>query len=135
MSCSQRKVHNSDVIPAIERYDGPAFRVLRKYFKDIGDPYLSVYVLSAKFGVISGRRRIANYDRKMSEQRATSLRRRAVRKIKFVLRNRKYREAFFIGSQNYLRAIEPLDQFELCFTAAKGKPGQKLRSLHDWLRG
>ena len=134
MSCSQKKVQKGDLIPAMERYDGPAFRVIRKYLNDVGDPYLAVYVLSAQFGVISARRRIANYDRKMNAQRARFLRRPAVRRIKSILRNRKYRQAFFIGSQNYLCAIEPLDQFEPCFAEAKGKPGQKLRSLHDWLR-
>src|SRR5205823_11358213 len=134
MSCSQRKVRKKGFIPATERYDGPAFRVLRKYLREIRDPQLSIYVLSAQFGVIAATRAIAHYDCKMNAQRASVLRARAVQKIKSVLRTRNYREAFFIGGQNYLRAIEPLNQFEPRFREAKGKPGQKLRSLHDWLR-
>jgi hypothetical protein len=134
MSCSQRKVPNNGLIPATERYDGPAFRVLRKYFRDIDDPGLSVYVLSAKFGVIAGGCRIPNYDHKLTTNRAELLRVRAVQRIKSILRNLKCKEAFFIGSRNYLRAIEPLNQFRPLFREAMGKPGQKLKSLHCWLR-
>jgi hypothetical protein len=134
MSCSKRKKGKKGPIPATERYDGPPFRVLRKYLREIADPRLSVYVLSAKFGVIAGSRRIPHYNRKMKAQRAASLRKRAVERIKSVLRNRKYGEGFFIGSRNYLRAIEPLNQFEPSFREAKGRPGQKLKSLRNWLR-
>jgi hypothetical protein len=134
MSCSQRKVRKKGLIPAIKRYDGPPFRVLRKYFREIADPRLSVYVLSARFGVIASRCRIPNYNCKMNVQRARTLRKRAVPRIKSVLRNRKFKDAFFIGGRNYLRVIEPLDQFRPLFREAKGKPGQKLKSLCCWLR-
>ena len=134
MSCSQRKLGDKGLIPALDRYDGPAFRVLRKYLREITDPALSVYVLSAKFGVIAASRRIPNYDHKMNAHRAKSLRRRSVQRIKSILRNRKYSEGFFIGSRNYLRTIEPLNQFEPSFGEAKGKPGQKLKFLWTWLR-
>jgi len=134
MSCSQRKIRKDGLIPATERYDGPAFRVLRKYLRQIADPDLSVYVLSARFGVIAGKRRIPYYDRKMNTQRAKSLRKRAVQRIMSVLRNRRYNDAFFIGGRNYLRTIGPLSQFEPAFREAKGKPGQKLKFLRNWLR-
>ena len=100
----------------------------------MADPRLSVYVLSARFGVIAGRHRIPYYDRRMNAKRAKSLRKHAVQKIKSVLRNRRYHDAFFIGGRNYLCAVEPLSQFEAVFRQAKGKPGQKLKSLYNWLR-
>jgi hypothetical protein len=134
MSCSQRKTAGKGLIPAIDRYDGPALRVLRKYLREVSDPGLSVYLLSAKFGVIARSRRIPNYDHKMNAERADWLRKRAVQRIKSILRNRKYNEGFFVGSRNYLRAIEPLNQFEPSFREAKGKPGKKLKSLRNWLR-
>ena len=30
ISCSQRKVETSEPLPALERYDGPTYRTLRK---------------------------------------------------------------------------------------------------------
>jgi uncharacterized protein DUF6884 len=134
MSCSQRKTEDKGLIPAVDRYDGPAFRALRKYLREITDPALSVYVLSAKFGVIAGSRRIPNYDHKMNAHRAESLRKPALQRIKSILRNRKFNEGFFVGSRNYLHTIEPLNQFKPSFGEAKGKPGQKLKSLRTWLR-
>jgi hypothetical protein len=34
LSCSQRKLPNPEPLPALERYDGPAFRVLRKFLRE-----------------------------------------------------------------------------------------------------
>jgi uncharacterized protein DUF6884 len=134
MSCSQRKTPGKGLIPAIDRYDGPAHRVLRKYLRELADPGLSVYFLSGKFGVIGASRGIPNYDYKMSPQRAAWLRKRALQRIECILRSGKYNEGFFIGSRNYLRTIEPLNQFKPSFREAQGKPGQKLKSLRNWLR-
>jgi len=52
LACSQRKRPGASSLPAIERYDGPAFRVLRRYCRLNQDNGLFVYVLSAEFGLI-----------------------------------------------------------------------------------
>lgn len=35
LSCSQAKISTPDLLPAIRRYDGPAFRVLRKFLAEV----------------------------------------------------------------------------------------------------
>jgi hypothetical protein len=134
MSCSARKVSSPGLLAATYRYDGSAFRVLRKYLREVPDPDLSVYILSAKFGLISCKRRIPHYDCKMNKQRAIVLRRSLISKLKSILRYRRYQRAFFIGGRTYLTAIEPLHQFRPVFRIAKGEQGQKLKSLRAWLR-
>ena len=52
-----REVLSDLVKPALDMYDGPEFRVLRR-FRDCID----VFVLSARYGVVSGDRLIIPYD-------------------------------------------------------------------------
>jgi hypothetical protein len=52
LSCSQRKAPWEGDLPALDRYDGPAFRVLRKYLRTHSDDSLAILILSAKFGLI-----------------------------------------------------------------------------------
>lgn len=74
LACSQRKRPEASPLPAIERYDGPAFRVLRRYCRLIQDSGLIVYVVSAEFGLISAEKTIPTYDRRMTSERAEDLR-------------------------------------------------------------
>src|SRR5207247_7032704 len=90
MACSQRKKKGRRNLPAIDRYDGPAFRVLRKYLREVNDRSLSVYVLSAQYGIIPSWKRLPNYDQKMNFERASVLRVLAIKKLKSVLRNSCY---------------------------------------------
>jgi hypothetical protein len=55
LSCSQRKRPDAILLPALERYDGPMFRVLRKFLRENPSKELhpDVYILSAQFGLIS----------------------------------------------------------------------------------
>lgn len=55
LSCSQRKRSTSNLLPAIERYDGPAFQVLRKFLREfpLEAESLDVYIL--KVGARSAR--------------------------------------------------------------------------------
>ena len=53
ISCSQRKVETSEPLPALERYDGPTYRTLRKAMHEGRIPKnLDVLIISAKYGLI-----------------------------------------------------------------------------------
>lgn len=69
IACSATKRPSSAPMPAIELYDGPAFRTLRKN----RPPDLAVLILSAEHGLISEHELIAPYDRKMDRARAAEL--------------------------------------------------------------
>src|SRR5438034_6245695 len=47
ISCSERKRSVQGPLAAIDRYDGPAFRVVRRYLRETQDRALKVYILSA----------------------------------------------------------------------------------------
>jgi hypothetical protein len=78
ISCSQRKTLGNGLVPAVDRYDGPAFRVLRKYLRELPDPGLRVLILSAKFGLIEAERKLPYYDHRLTRQEALAMRPKVV---------------------------------------------------------
>lgn len=74
VGCSATKVDYSGQLPAIIRYDGPMFRVMRAYMRDYRWPSgLSVAVLSAEYGLVGAMTPIPHYDRRMDAKRAEEL--------------------------------------------------------------
>ena len=73
IACSARKRKDAGLLPAVDRYDGPAFRVLRKFLADAADPP-DVLVLSARYGLIPSSRGVPDYDRRLTPGDADALR-------------------------------------------------------------
>lgn len=71
LGCSQNKREASGLLPAIDRYDGSPYRVLRSYLREREWPAdLSVAILSAKYGLVGGFTGIADYNERMTPERA-----------------------------------------------------------------
>ena len=76
ISCSQRKVQSPGVLAAMDRYDGPTYRCLRKFRSEQEKKFpnnLRILILSAKFGLIHPETEIPAYDMKMTTERAKVL--------------------------------------------------------------
>jgi hypothetical protein len=74
LGCSQTKRDSPGLLPAIDRYDGSAYRVLRNYLRECEWPgQLSVAILSAKYGLVGGLTEIELYDQRMTKEMAASL--------------------------------------------------------------
>lgn len=74
LSCSQRKRLDLGLLPAIERYDGGHFRVLRKARREGYWPEaMDVLILSARYGPLAASTPITNYDQKITRDRANEL--------------------------------------------------------------
>ena len=135
ISCSNRKRTGYKLMPAIDRYDGPAFYVLRRYLHETDDRHLRVYILSAEFGIINVRKLIPNYDRLMTRSRARELREQTTRSLRSILQKTRCTELFICAGSVYEEAIDIpyLKQTISVKVAARGQ-GPKLSSLHSWLR-
>ncbi|SEM74863.1 hypothetical protein SAMN04489760_1422 [Syntrophus gentianae] len=74
LGCSETKRKCNGLLPAIDRYDGSSYRVLRNYLRAREWPSnLSVAILSAKYGLVGGFTEIENYNERMTKARAAEL--------------------------------------------------------------
>jgi hypothetical protein len=129
-------------MPAIQRYDGPAFRLLRRYLKHSSEE-LGIYILSAEFGLIPHTRQIPFYDQRMTKQRAQELKIKVVGQAQRLfsadpLRQSFSRQLFVNLGQDYFPAFEPafpLFASGSIVTMTSGTTGKRLAEMHDWLYG
>lgn len=138
MSCSQRKRPDDGLLPAIERYDGPSFRVLRCFLKGQPPELLDICILSAKFGLIAAEQLIPNYDQRMTPARAKELHPEVISELGYLLNSQPYQSLCLCMGQDYLRALDgynALISSEATVKIAAGSPGKKLSELHSWLYG
>lgn len=135
LACSATKKKSRRLLPAIDRYDGPAFRTLRKYWREGGKtPYpKDVYILSAKFGLIRGTKKIPYYNQMMNGRRASAIARGAGSTLKSVIKRRAFTQGLAVMGSRYRQALR-LESF-WPFITAKGGIGYQLGTLREWLGG
>lgn len=133
LACSQKKRLDAAPLPAIERYDGPAYKVLRRYVRvhPHGDP--EVYILSAQHGLIRGDAPIQAYDRKMTPQRACELRDQVAAELRTLELGRCYEHVFVYAGNVYRQALPLTSLPSDSLTIATGGPGVRLSQLKAWL--
>lgn len=138
LSCSRSKRTSTEYLPAYERYDGPTFRLLRRYLKtstDIPD----IRILSAEFGLVRHDYRIPFYERKMTAQRTRELRPQIAKSLNRVINADKGgnpQSIFLHVGKMYLEALEGSSILSSrSVTIASGTPGKKLSTLYGWLYG
>jgi hypothetical protein len=136
MACSQRKNPAKGVLPAIERYDGPAFRVLRKYLREEGGKALSILVLSAKYGLIPANRKIPDYDCRLSRASAEKLRPQVLEMARHTLQSLCFRAVGVCAGKDYRMALLGFDDpvpVGVRVDFIEGGQGLRLTELKKWL--
>jgi hypothetical protein len=137
LSCSRSKRAGSHLLPAYQRYDGPAFRLLRRYLK-ISSNIPTIKILSAEFGLIPYDFLIPNYDRHMTMERALELQSQVTKELKRILViNRHNPQVFIYLGKCYLKTIEVNNVFpsSAMVKITDGTPGKRLADLYKWLYG
>lgn len=130
LSCSARKLKLTDR-PAINIYDGPSYKILRKHL----DKKLDVLILSAKYGIIESSKHISFYDLKMTKQKAVKFRKRTTQKILSYVHNKEYSEIFVDMGSVYLEALDrnSLSNIGIDIRYNNGPIGVRLHKLKKWL--
>jgi hypothetical protein len=135
IACSQRKLPHEGLLPAIERYDGPAFRVLRKFIREHEERAPDVFILSAKYGFISLDHHIPDYDVRLPTDSVEQLRRRVAKEARKHLAGKPWDSVGICAGRDYRSlldaVIEELDQDRIHFIA--GGQGSRLSALKNWL--
>jgi Family of unknown function (DUF6884) len=139
MACTATKLATPDSIPAIQRYDGPSFRVLRKWQRTHPDlaVQLDVLILSARLGLISSDQLIENYNQRLTREHAAVLQPIVGPALqRFIAEHGPYTSTLLHLGRDYLPAIAPeAVPSELFGTVmhTSGGIGMQLRHLKTWL--
>lgn len=140
LSCSQKKALDDGLIPAIHRYDGVMFRLLRRYFQQTSEE-IEVYILSAEFGLISHKEKIPFYDRRMTSFRAKELKKTVYFQSKELIHNcgdLQKSDLFINIGKPYFEAFEDVADILIAkskINLAYGSSGKRLAQMYDWLYG
>lgn len=137
IACSARKTPDPGRRPAIDRYDGPAFRVLRKYLRDHPDFAPAILILSGRFGLIRSSRAIPDYDQRITPERAVQLRRTVHARLRQAYTRTTELEIGICLGREYLAAVAGLEQAVppgVRLTVIGGGLGRRLTNLREWLR-
>lgn len=137
LGCSQRKKRTSRLIAAIDRYDGPAFWVLRKHVRDVPGASLDTYILSGRFGLIPGKSLIPRYNRLLSDSGYAELRACVERQLKATLAELRPDRLFVsVGREYWPLLAEPLtsEVEPERLVVARGSIGGRASQLAHWLR-
>jgi hypothetical protein len=149
MACSATKLDTPGPLCAYERYDGPAYRVLRKAgYPSVTGPDCRLLVLSAQHGLISGFRMLTVYDRQMDDRTAAQLAATDDDVLRATIYTPSHRtrgrfnlfehdEVLVFGGGLYRRVVEAwadrgiLGDGPIAYTA--GGIGEQLAALKRWL--
>jgi len=141
MSCSAKKRTDPGMLPALERYDGVAYGVLKKAFREVAglEERLTILIVSAEFGLIPASTPIPWYERRMNAARAREMRDDVATAARTMIGDRQFGRVMIVGGKHYRAAlvdgIPVLEQRAARCTCTSGGIGVQLGQLHAWLRG
>src|SRR5205085_66192 len=111
IGCSQRKKKTSRSVPAIDRYDGPIFQVLRKYIREKPEIQSGAYILSGRFGLIDAEFPTPRYSHRLTSADVLSLRVSVDSQVKKAIGRVQPERVFVsVGSQYWPLLEEPISQ-------------------------
>lgn len=136
VGCSKNKDHSPGKMPAIQRYNGPAFRILRKFRLKQESIFPSILVLSAKYGIIGIDEMIHDYDQVLKDNTDNQWMKIVDNQLKLKLASQEVAEIFIVAGRTYSDVInKSLDNLSISTKrlVASGGLGVKLNKLKSWL--
>jgi hypothetical protein len=135
VSASLRRVPDPDSIPAIERFDGVYFRILRKYLREGKLKGADILVVSDRYGILQADDLVpfhhpADKVKATEDARASNL-----TKLRKMLGKASYSEIYVVCGRDFQAFIKGFEEFaDTPVTYCKGPGlGGKARSLKLWI--
>lgn len=135
VSASQRRVPDPESIPAIERFDGVFFRILRKYLREGKLKGVDILVVSDRYGILQADDLVPLHH-PVDKIRATEGARASnLARLKKMLRKASYSEIYVVCGRDFQAFIRGFEEFAgTAVTYCKGPGlGGKARSLKLWI--
>lgn len=135
ISCSATKREGGLTLPAIERYDGPQYKVLRKALAEGIEP-VTVRILSAVYGLIPPDYDLPVYDAKFTTKSAWAMATNKWVRGDFAAQLAQADDVFVMAGGLYLGVLNSWAPARrtVPWILATGAPGQRLHMLSQWLR-
>ena len=141
IGCSQRKIKPPGELPAMDRYDGPTYRCLRKFRQEQDNRFpnnLRILILSAKFGLIHPETEIPDYDLKMTTERAEDIRHEVKLDLYHCLHFYKIAyggmdQVFINLGKTYRQTLDGFHWGTISTMEASGGIGLKTQQMKAWL--
>lgn len=120
------------MIPAIDRYTGIYFLTYKKWARECpeGVGEVSVYILSARFGLIPGNTPIPYYNYKMTAKDATRLKPQVTSYLRELVKGNHFASVCLPMSKLYLKAIGDIGVTPYIINA---RHGETQAALKAWL--
>jgi len=139
ISCSGTKKKDLEAIPALERYDGTTYKVIKKAKRERYWPkHTHLCIVSAKYGLISEHTLIEDYDQKMTNTRAIELQIVVSQALDNLLEQNTYEHIFINMGSVYTKSINLSSEVLKArhqgrLQEATGGIGERLQQTKAWL--
>lgn len=133
LACSATKRTDIAEAPALDIYNGPNFKVLRKYLNEKGwPPGFAIKIISAEYGIIDATKIIKPYNLRLNKERAREKNPQVLKELKEL---RHSKSVFINLGKDYLPAIDGIEDIFTPerVTYAPGRIGEKMRDMKRWL--
>lgn len=133
LGCSDTKRASDGLLPALDRYDGPAYRVVRNFLRTNYWPEdLSIAALSARYGLFGVLKGIENYNERMNP---TSAKAKSLECSTVLLKWAPSHQSVHLSlGKDYMPALEPaLKSLDIGLELFEGRIGEKLNRIKTFL--
>lgn len=137
--CSKLKIMTRARINAIDLYNGPFFKLIRKYISKSNINNIEVRILSAKYGLIDKYAKISYYDERMDKERAIEMNKSILKDVSNLFNDgKKYNNILINLGITYMYAMKgykqiiPRNKYN-CITMTYGRIGERLSIMKKWL--
>lgn len=119
----------------MQRYDGGAYRVIKKLQREQSfPPDVQIKIVSARFGLIDSETEIPYYELRMNRDLASKLGRQTATEANTYFNRQKYSEIYIDAGGYYQTSLSNfLEGYDCPVTLAKGRIGERLHALRNWL--
>lgn len=131
ITCSATKRSDAGLLPALERYDGPVYRVIRAY-QGRGKRLPKTLILSASMGLITPNHPVRDYDQRMTVDRAKVWRESREGRMLLQQSLLAAEDHLVVAGKDYLDVLKAWTP-GVTLNVAAGGIGYKLGQLKGWL--
>lgn len=135
LNCTKAKKQCIRPVPALELYNGRAFRAIRGMRDGSLWPYsVDVKILSSKYGLINQNTQIELYDQELTPERAGEICAEACKALDLSMEGAQYQEVFVNMTPEYYRVLDESQELDkVRLSVAPGNSEERMARMVRWL--